>query len=111
MDSSAIQRQIELLQAQLIPMKAQALKRVETLEETVERVLQKKLAEISSQVEPVAEEGNKMLSAIGSALTEDQQQWLSLPENQNSIPDFFNTDEGKAITKRFIMAYKEYKQK
>lgn len=114
MDSSAIQRQIELLQSQMVPLKAQAMKRVESVEETVKRVLQTEMAKLqppSSQVEAIANEGINMLSAIGSALTEEQQQWLSLAENQTGIPDFFSTTEGQAITRRFFMAYKEYKCK
>ncbi len=114
MDSSAIQRQIELLQSQMIPVKAQALKRVESVEETVKRVLQAEMAKLqppSLQAEPVANEGVNMLSAIGSALTEEQQQWLSVPENQTCVPEFFSTTEGQAITRRFFAAYKEYKCK
>jgi len=99
----------------MIPVRAQAMKRVESVEETVKRVLQTEMAKLqppSLQAEPiVSEEGVNMLSAIGSALTEEQQQWLSLPENQSCIIEFFSTMEGQAITRRFFTAYKEYKCK
>jgi hypothetical protein len=110
MDSLTLQKQIELLQSQMVPLRAQAMRRVETLEETVKRVLQKELAKETpaENVEPAAESVS-MLSAVGSALTEAQQQWLSLAENQECIPEFFMTSEGQAITRRFITAYQEYK--
>jgi hypothetical protein len=52
-----------------------------------------------------------MLAALGSALSEEEQVWISQPENQDKVTDFFKTAEGQAITRRFMMSYKEYKCK
>lgn len=54
---------------------------------------------------------NPMLAALGSALSEEEQTWLSQPSNQDKVIDFFYTTEGQAITRRFMMSYKEFKCK
>lgn len=54
--------------------------------------------------------GSKLLYAIGSGLTEEQQLWLSSPDNQACIPDFLLTPDGQAFTKRFFLYYREYKE-
>lgn len=85
------------------------------LEEVIKRVFDEKLAELSKsqvaetqKVEPCG--GSAMLSAIGSALTEDQQLWLSKPDNQDKIVEFLNSANGQALTRRFFTTYKDYKE-
>jgi hypothetical protein len=52
-----------------------------------------------------------MLAALGSALSEEEQTWLSQSGNQDKVVDFFYTPEGQAITRRFMMSYKEFQCK
>jgi hypothetical protein len=47
-----------------------------------------------------------LLPAIGSALDEQQQLWLS--NNSGKLAAFFLTPEGQAVTRRFYIMYKEY---
>lgn len=62
-----------------------------------------------SQQSSTAPEPISLLSAIGSALTEQQQLWLSDAKNQTHIPEFLMTAEGKAIIRRFMSTYTEYR--
>lgn len=41
-------------------------------------------------------------NAIGLALTEEEQRWLSLPEVLKNVSSFLTTETGKAITRRFF---------
>jgi hypothetical protein len=47
-----------------------------------------------------------LLPAIGSALDEQQQLWLS--NNPSKLAAFFLTPEGQAVTRRFYIMYKEF---
>ena len=92
----------------------------ESTEEMISRLLDEKLSKlipVANNPVAVVEEapaepldyGTQLLVAIGSAITKEQQQWLSDVDNQIGIPVFLNTADGQAITRRFFKTYIEYK--
>lgn len=86
----------------------------ESVEDVVRRVLSEHGAitpppVTTPQVDNTVSYGESLLLAIGSALSKDQQEWLSHEVNQAGIPAFLNTYEGQAITRRFIDMYQAYK--
>lgn len=127
MDSPQIlEQRIAALQAELQAVKYQPQVNLlppvqpsppkESTEEMVKRLIHEQLNQLIAT--PVAQQaspapmdfGALLLQAIGSGLTEQQQLWLSLPENQINIPDFLMTPDGQAITRRFFNKYTEYKE-
>jgi hypothetical protein len=75
---------------------------VEDLRETVRQILREELA-VTVTPEPTK---LPLLAAVGTGLSEEQQQWLST--NQDKLPEFFMSNEGHAITRRFFTLYKEF---
>lgn len=65
--------------------------------------------QVAEQVS-VGSAGNDFIVAVGSALNEDQQVWLSNPANQDKIIDFLTSPNGQALTRRFFTTYKDYKE-
>ena len=88
---------------------------MESIEEAVLKVVHRELGKISgapiAPTEPAPMDyGTKLLVAIGTGLTEDQQLWLSHSENQALIPEFLASKDGQAFTKRFFTFYKDFKE-
>ena len=87
--------------------------KTETVEEVVRRILSEQQAKPPSVPAPEVKAspvsyGESLLHAIGSALSEPQQIWLSTENVQAKIPEFLLTFEGQAITRRFIDMYQTY---
>jgi ethanolamine utilization protein EutQ (cupin superfamily) len=107
--TQSLEDQIRQLQSQIQPT---VLKKVENVEEQMRRVFREEMSKLSTSLnQNVVASVNPMLAALGSALSEEEQTWISQPENQDKVTDFFKTAEGQAITRRFMMSYKEYKCK
>jgi TolA-binding protein len=107
--TQSLEDQIRQLQSQIQPT---VLKKVENVEEQMRRVFQEEMSKLNTSLNQTAAASvSPMLAALGSALSEEEQVWISQPENQVKVIDFFKTPEGQAITRRFMMAYKEYKSK
>ncbi len=107
--TQSLEERIRLLQSQIQPTVS---KSVDDVEEKMRRVFQEEMSKLSTSLnQNVAASVNPMLAALGSALSEEEQVWISQPENQDKVTDFFRTAEGQAITRRFMMSYKEYKCK
>jgi len=92
----------------------------ESTEEMISRLLDEKLSKlipVANNPVTVVEEalaepldyGTQLLIAIGSAITKEQQMWLSEVDNQMGIHGFLNTADGQAITRRFFKTYIEHK--
>jgi hypothetical protein len=88
----------------------------ETTEQMIGRVVEQKLAELLAPVATASttntssmDYGSQLLLAVGSALTEEQQIWLSNESNRADIPRFLSSTEGQAITRRFFTSYKQFK--
>lgn len=119
MDLLTIPEQVAKIQAQL-SMNAPQYNTVRMpvtmgeLESIIKRVFSEQLAELSkSQVagqSNAGSMGSELLAAVGSALDEDQQLWLSNPSNQDKIIDFLTSPNGQALTRRFFTTYKDYKE-
>lgn len=82
----------------------------EALDERFSKNSNESVVPVSQPITEPVDYGTQLLLAIGSALSEEQQIWLSLPENQVLIPDFLLTLNGQAFTKRFFLFYKEFKE-
>jgi hypothetical protein len=84
------------------------------LEVVIKRVFNAQVAEMSkgqvTEQVSVGSAGNDFIVAVGSALNEDQQVWLSNPANQDKIIDFLTSPNGQALTRRFFTTYKDYKE-
>jgi len=114
------QLQLQLAQQMGQPLPTQipqTLVKQESVEDMIHRILDEKLSKvmpIANNPVPVVEAepldyGTQLLLAIGSAITKEQQLWLSEVDNQMGIPGFLNTADGQAITRRFFKTYIEYK--
>ena len=64
------------------------------------------LDEREKEAAPSSEYAQSLMLAIGSALTEDQQVWLS--SHPQDLPIFLASAEGQALTRRFFTSYKTY---
>ncbi len=86
----------------------------ESMEAAISRIIDEKLLQLSKQVTQPVEEpidyGTQLLVAVGSALNEEQQVWLSCDTNRIDIPKFLASIEGQAITRRFFTTYKHFKE-
>lgn len=88
---------------------------MESIEEAVRKAVHQELGKISSasiapQQPAPMDYGTKLLVAIGTGLTEEQQVWLSHSDNQALIPEFLASKDGQAFTKRFFTFYKDFKE-
>jgi hypothetical protein len=107
--TQSLEERIRLLQAQIQPTVS---KTVENVEDQMRRVFQEEMSKLNTSLnQTVAASVNPMLAALGSALSEEEQTWLSQSGNQDKVVDFFYTPEGQAITRRFMMSYKEFQCK
>jgi hypothetical protein len=83
----------------------------QALRKFIQDEIQKALGSaVSTKQEPM-DYGKRLLLSIGSALSEEEQIWLSNVSNQDDIPDFLATSDGQAFTRRFFLFYKDYKEK
>lgn len=88
---------------------------MESIEEAVRKVVHTELGKLSNgavapQQPAPMDYGTKLLMAIGTGLTEEQQLWLSNTDNQTLIPEFLASKDGQAFTKRFFTFYKDFKE-
>ena len=108
-------QRIQMLEEQLKMYQKPILnQQVESTEEMIHRILDEKLTQliqpnVPQQAQPI-DYGSQLLVAVGSALTEEQQLWLSQDSNRADIPKFLSSMEGQAITRRFFSSYKQYKE-
>jgi len=107
--------QQELSQTRLAPMATyQQPIPQESLEEKINRLIDEKLNKLAQSAMPPTQEqaamgyGQALLCAVGSALNESQQLWLSEESNRKDIPAFLQSIEGQAITRRFFNSYKSF---
>lgn len=110
MSKAMLDQRIAQLQDQMVPSLATIRAMIE---EETRRILANALPSVAEQINTPPQDrpmdlGIQILNAIGSALTEDQQAWLSDPENQTAIPTFLRTLEGQALTRRFMTMYKDH---
>jgi len=128
MDSQALEQRIVALQAELMAVKTQTVPQyqpqiqlqpvmanpsMETTEDMVKRLIDEKLKQVLATqptVQQPMDYGQQLLVAVGSALNEEQQLWLSKDENRIDIPKFLSSIEGQALTRRFFTNYKDYKE-
>lgn len=115
------QQRIQMLEEQLKhyqkPMVSQPVITTESTEAMISRIIDEKLMQLSKQVteqvvaeEPIVDYGTQLLVAVGSALNEEQQVWLSCDANRIDIPRFLASIEGQSITRRFFTTYKQFKE-
>lgn len=123
MDLLTPDQRIQALQSQLSalikptesPQQQISQNTVETTEQMVNRILDEKLSKLLGDtvqaVQPAqpVDYGTQLLVAVGCALTEEQQLWLSNESNRMEIPKFLSSAEGQAITRRFFTTYKQFK--
>jgi hypothetical protein len=116
MDSLALEQRIAFLQNQL--QSQSKPQNEETTEQVVSRIVEEKLTKLLGeplqavqQASQPIDYGSQLLVAVGSALSEEQQVWLSNDANRCDIPSFLTSPEGQAITRRFFSTYKQYKDK
>jgi hypothetical protein len=118
MESNLLEHRIAALQAELLSMQgkqpsAQQLV-PETTEDMVKRLIDERLTQVITPIvdanaaQQPMDFGASLLQAIGSGLTEQQQQWLSMSENLSAVPEFLKTTEGQALTRRFFNNYSTY---
>jgi hypothetical protein len=109
MNGMTIEQRIAHLQGQMTPMPSLNGLDLTSIRSLVMEETQRALANMSN---PSASAptglGTQILNALGTGLVEDQQLWLSEPSNQALIPEFLNTLEGQAFTRRFFSSYKNY---
>jgi hypothetical protein len=108
-----IQSQLSMSAPQYTPQERMPVTIAE-LEVVIKRVFNAQVAEMSkgqvAEQVSVGSAGNDFIVAVGSALNEDQQVWLSNPANQDKIIDFLTSPNGQALTRRFFTTYKDYKE-
>ena len=107
-----LEEQLKIYQKPTVNLQPQ--NQPESMEAMISRLIDEKLMQLSSQVsqqqpEPI-DYGTQLLVAVGSALTEEQQMWLSEESNRLDIPRFLSSIEGQAITRRFFSTYKQFKE-
>lgn len=108
-----IQSQLSMSAPQYTPQERMPVTIAE-LEVVIKRVFNAQVAEMSNgqvaEQSSAASANSELLAAVGSALNEDQQLWLSNASNQDKIIDFLTSPNGQALTRRFFTSYKDYKE-
>ena len=115
MDLQTADQRIAMLQQQLNSYQKPTLpQQTESMEAMISRLIEEKLSKLTESnvpqpVQPM-DYGSQLLVAVGCALNEEQQLWLSEEKNRIDIPKYLASTEGQAITRRFFSSYKLYKE-
>lgn len=104
--SNILESQIKSLQSQLANISAP---QQDNIQQLVKEAVSSELAELkkllTNQQAP-AKKKITIFEAIGSALTQEQQLWLSKEEVISAVPEFLASEQGKEITKLFYETYR-----
>lgn len=114
MVSLNLEEQLKALQEQQRQLMLSLSPQLTNANVILEEMIQKKILEMFPNLTTTASQTIKedasvdLLASIGAALNDSEKEWIS--NNFEDASKFLLTDSGKAITRRFYMSYKEYKE-